>query len=403
MAAIEINEALKQIPILELQIQLRPTSGVCGALAANLFTADRTEEALPFALKSFEKTPSQIFAMNLGLIYKDLGMHKESFKIMEYAAMLDGTDPYVQLGYAESLLRAGFWNRAWPIYDNTRATQSGAALEYALPASVKEWQGEDLGPGHLLFVLPEGGMGDRICYPRFLQVLTERGINWKFIPHTDLRGFFERLYPADKLANYGDQMEPTHWVTAFALPAKLLTTPHTIPPPLKLTASPEMIQKYNVGRPDDLPVVGLCYQAGEALQGGRRVRSLTEGQAMRLVCMTGDKVRWVSLQHKQKMPYPVLNVPMDTWEEYAGLIHHLDAVVTVDTGVMHLAGSMGKPMCVLLPGNSCWKFLASGPKCPWYPTSRLFRNGTRGFENAITELTAHIRNTPALQPLNHIP
>jgi len=70
----------------------------------------------------------------------------------------------------------------------------------------------------------------------------------------------------------------------------------------------------------------------------------------------------------------------------------LDGVVSVDTGVMHLAGAMRKPMSVLLSGNSCWKFLKTGEKCHFFPTAKLYRNEGYGFDNAIDRLVADIRN-----------
>ena len=122
---------------------------------------------------------------------------------------------------------------------------------------------------------------------------------------------------------------------------------------------------------------------------------------MRLVCMTGDRIHWVSLQHGKTMPYPVMNLPAiaegkATWEDTAGLIRNLDAVVSVDTSIMHLAGAMRKPLYVPLSGNSCWKFLKTGTKCVWYPTARLIRNQGRGFENAVDQLIGAIRNGPTL-------
>ena len=153
-----------------------------------------------------------------------------------------------------------------------------------------------------------------------------------------------------------------------------------------------MVAKYLVtSRKDNLPVVGLCWEANEMYQGGRKVRSMTEGQAMRLVCMTSHMVHWVNLQHKHPMPFPILNIPFDPWEELAGLIHNLDAVVSVDTGPMHLAGCLGKPMVTMLSANSCWKFMLNEGKCRWYPTAKIFRNPTRGFEQCIDKVAQYIR------------
>ncbi len=347
---------------------------------------------------AWAKNRNPTIALSMGLVLKELGRHAESLEMLELAYHSMPEDDYIRLGYSEGLLKAGFWKQAWPIYDNARPTQQAAALDLQLPLKVREWDGTLLGPGHKLMVINEGGTGDRFSYARWLPELTKLGIDWVFYPYGELFTFFERLFPRERLIKDGEQIipDPTHWVTTFALPAKLRATPNTIPPPLPFTATPESIEKFKVERPDNLPVVGICYQAAEQHQGGLKIRSLSEGQAMRLVCMTGDKVHWVSLQHGKTLPHPVMNPPLiaegkATWEDTAGLIHNLDGIVSVDTSIMHLAGAMGKRLLVPLSGNSCWKFLKTGKKCVWYPTARLIRNEGRGFENAVDQLIGVIR------------
>jgi len=56
----------------------------------------------------------------------------------------------------------------------------------------------------------------------------------------------------------------------------------------------------------------------------------------------------------------------------ASLIACLDAVVSVDTFVLHLAGAMGKPTFGLLALNADPRW-GSEEKTPWYPSVRLFR------------------------------
>jgi tetratricopeptide (TPR) repeat protein len=394
MGVLEKETARRTVTELETLCGVRPTADLLGELAACYYTLGDSEKALPLAEAAWNHTRHALIGMNLALIYKDLGRHDDATRTVERAYCLEPENAYIRLGFAEGLLKAGLWKQAWLYYDNSRPTQLGAALDLRLPQTVREWNGEPLPEGHQLLVINEGGTGDRLSYPRWLSELTRKGINWVFYPYSELYSFFERIWPREKLIKDGDDINPTHWCTAFSLPAKLNVGPNEVPPPLPILAIPEQVQKYIIPRTANLPIVGICYDASEKFQGGRKVRSLTEGQAMRLVTMTGNVVQWVNLQFGQKMPYPVNNVPFVNWEETAGLVSNLDAVVSVDTSVMHLAGALRKPLAVLLSANSCWKFLRDGEKCVWYPTARLFRNKGYGFENAITNLISAIRKNP---------
>ena len=391
MEVMQKSHAEARVKELEELCQIRPTSSILADLAACYFTLGRTEEALPLAQKAWEKNKHSGIGMNLALILKDLGRHEESLQVVEQAYNINSDDFYIRLGYSEGLLKAGFWKQAWLLYDNARPTQQGAMCDLRLPGQVKEWSGASLPDNHLLFVINEGGTGDRLSYARWLPELTKRGINWKFYPYAELFPFFERIFPREKLVKDGDDITATHWTTTFALPAKLNVGPTEIPPPLPLKPTQEAIDKYKIVRTDSLPIVGICYAAAEKFQGDRKVRSMTEGQAMRLVCQTGDLIHYVNLQYDNVMPFPVSSIPFKTWEDTAGLIHNLDAVISVDTGVMHLAGALNKPMAVVLSGNSCWKFLKTGKKLKLYPSATFYRNPGRGFEEAISELVKDIR------------
>lgn len=80
----------------------------------------------------------------------------------------------------------------------------------------------------------------------------------------------------------------------------------------------------------------------------------------------------------------------DTAEKIAGL----DLVISIDTSVAHLAGAMGKPVCVLLPFVPDWRWLLDREDTPWYPTARLFRqDDSRTWDGVVARLA------PALQVL----
>jgi hypothetical protein len=57
----------------------------------------------------------------------------------------------------------------------------------------------------------------------------------------------------------------------------------------------------------------------------------------------------------------------------AAYVQQLDLIISVDTSVAHLAGSLAKPVWVLLAQNADWRWFREREDSPWYPTARLFR------------------------------
>jgi ADP-heptose:LPS heptosyltransferase len=69
---------------------------------------------------------------------------------------------------------------------------------------------------------------------------------------------------------------------------------------------------------------------------------------------------------------------LNDFSDTAALMANLDLVISVDTAVAHLAGSMGKPVWLLLPYAADWRWLLDRDDSPWYPTMRLFRQKSPG-------------------------
>jgi hypothetical protein len=74
----------------------------------------------------------------------------------------------------------------------------------------------------------------------------------------------------------------------------------------------------------------------------------------------------------------------------AAIIAELDLIITVDTMVAHLAGSMGKPVWTILPYAADWRWML-GRTSPWYPSMRLFRQSSPGnWAGALREVAAEL-------------
>jgi hypothetical protein len=61
------------------------------------------------------------------------------------------------------------------------------------------------------------------------------------------------------------------------------------------------------------------------------------------------------------------------FRDTAAAIVNLDLVVSVDSSVGHLAGTLDVPAWIVLPRNPDWRWGFEGEDSPWYPRARLFR------------------------------
>jgi len=66
------------------------------------------------------------------------------------------------------------------------------------------------------------------------------------------------------------------------------------------------------------------------------------------------------------------------WLDTAAVISQLDLVVTPDTALAHLAGSLARPVWMALHRPAEWRWMRDPDDSPWYPTMRLFRQENLG-------------------------
>jgi len=100
-------------------------------------------------------------------------------------------------------------------------------------------------------------------------------------------------------------------------------------------------------------------------------------------------VTWISLQKGEAAAEQLAALPADVrvrdgssreqdLAETAALVAGLDLVITTDTCIAHLAGAMDKPVWILLPCLSDWRWMQDVETTPWYPSARLFRQSSPG-------------------------
>ena len=84
------------------------------------------------------------------------------------------------------------------------------------------------------------------------------------------------------------------------------------------------------------------------------------------------------------------------WLTTAGVMSHLDLVISPDSAIAHLAGALGRRAWIALPRPAEWRWMRDRDDSPWYPAMRLFRQDRIGdwsgvfrrMRDALAELVA---------------
>ena len=90
---------------------------------------------------------------------------------------------------------------------------------------------------------------------------------------------------------------------------------------------------------------------------------------------------------------------LNDFADTAALIQNLDLIISIDTAVLHLAGTLGKPAWGLLKFFPDARWLLDRSDSPWYPTVRLFRQqAPNQWEPVISEVAQALRQLQNVRP-----
>ena len=272
-------------------------------------------------------------------------------------------------------MRQGNLRTAWAIADrNLRARDPATRDDPRQPYHERwVWDGGDL-RGREIVVRCYHGLGDTLQFVRFLPLLRARASRVTLEAQPELAALLSGLPGVDRLVPF-DLARPIPAECAI----EIMELQHALraePPP----APPLRVSPLSIAAG---AATGVCWQAGA----WDHARSIPLA-LLRPVLPTDA----VSLQRGAAaagLPDP-LDGDMAVGAT-AGLIAALDRVVTVDTMVAHLAGTLGRPVHLLLRHEADWRW-ELGERTRWYPAMRIHRQTAPGdWSGAVASLRQALR------------
>lgn len=340
--------------------------------------------------------PQDLMALNdLGLAEAARGNHHTALECYDRALGLAPDFADTQFNKSLTCLLLGNFTEGWRLWEARKRKKTPIGFQdFGLPL----WTGAQEVSGRRILLHWEQGFGDTIQFIRYAPLVRAKGADVALMVQPELASLIRRVMPDIELVNQVPA-DTTLQCPLMSLPRAFATVLDTIPP------APAW--KADGGRRDTWrarlgiamkPCIGFSWR-GSAGHANDRNRSLALQDVLPLM---DDSAMWFGIQ--KGMPdtdrlvltrasdLRVFDDEVTDFEDTAALVAEMDLIITVDTSLAHLAGSMGRECWVMLPFNPDWRWLLDRQDSPWYASLRLFRQKRMGdWSGVLAELRSALQ------------
>lgn len=334
-----------------------------------------------YALALAEDRHSASAFNNYGNVLREIGEPEAAIPFLQRSIQLAPTAATPNFNLAVAYLLAGDYARGWPQYEHRWNFEhlAGTLPKFQQP----RWTGQDLRDKTIL-VMQEQGLGDTIQFIRFIFGLHNAGARVILQVNDNLAPLFAGSPVIYEIIDVKDTPEGfDYWTPIMSIPGIMGVTLQNLPHQLQyLAPRADMVQEWQqrLG-PKKRLRVGVCW-SGRPDSWINRHKGMPFEVMLDLV-KRNPGTEWYNLQvectpeQAQTLEqHGVKNFPglVRNFADSAGLIHHMDVVISVDTAVAHLSGALGRPTWIPLNWyGTDWRWLLKRDDSPWYPSARLFR------------------------------
>jgi tetratricopeptide (TPR) repeat protein len=384
-----LGKAEEAFPIMQSVVQENAT---VSAWQLNLGVMYKHQQEYDQAMMHFKRAveldPNMFAAYyNQGVIYMDLAQFDKAHAILDtvIARGDQGAGRYYKcmLYFLEGKI-----SKALEFWDWRFRHVDAPLREWPFP----RWKGEPLPAGKKLLLWAEQGIGDELMFAGLLPQFLEKNIPVVVEASKRLVPLFERSFDIEiaprslegckRLVHDPDIafQAPIGDLLYHAMPKKDYPLRSGY---LKADAALTELFRMRYAALGEGPKVGISWYSSNYSTGGQRSIALEDW----LPVLSVPNIRWVSVQYGDKRAEVEAftkkhGIPIH-WDEtvdamqdmdrFAAQVASLDMVVSVANSTVHMAGSMGIPVWVLLPEVPSWRWQMHTDDAIWYPHIKLFR------------------------------
>lgn len=342
------------------------------------------KEAEFYARKAFDQFPEYAASYgNLASFMVRDGRYHEAKELFEKALEISPGDHHLTQGLGLIYLALGDYQTGYRLRARDVWEQNAHRPGRRLPAQLFDLTGRKV------FIFPDEGHGDCVAMSRFVPRIKRLGGSVYGGARKPLLRLWQGLEGVDKVIEATQDFRQFETaMSLICLPGYFRISADTVPPPIPFKvpkAASERAQRITAPFKNHFKI-GFCW-SGSSGYINNYARSTTHKRFLPLANIEGVKL--FSLYKGEYLPPyledPAARVTVDAsssdadYADAVGTIMEMDLVITVDTCIAHLAGTMGKPTWLLIHNVPYYYFAkAYGDRTPWYPSARIFRQPQHG-------------------------
>jgi len=378
---------------LRLQPNLPPAIyGMGNALAA----LGRPAEAQPYLERSVGLDPQFALAwLALGTVHQALGAQAAAVRAFDQALRLRPDLAAAHMNRSLAWLAMRDFARGLPEYEWRLQTVAQPVIE-----TLPRWHGEPI-EDRTLLVHAEQGFGDTLQFVRFVPLVAQRAARVVLEVQPSLLPLLApaaRTWRVTLIARGQPRPATDLQIPLLSLPFALGTRYDTIPGRTPyLSVPPAYGRKWRGSLGGQAKrKIGLAWS-------GRIQRNETRSMPLAALepLFALDGIDWIVLQpdlsdtervaldaHPRASSIHRFDKRIGDFADTAAIIERLDAVVSIDTSIAHLAGALRKPLWLMLPFAADWRWFEDDARSPWYAGATLVRQPRPGAWDDVADTVA---------------
>jgi Flp pilus assembly protein TadD len=346
------------------------------ALGYASFALDRLDEADQTFCRALERDPRSARALRgRGQVANERARWNEAGDFFDRALAVAPEDPDARFQRAVLDLRFGRVREGWANFGAIVDTEIDRARYYYRLCGVPFWDGSSL-RGRRLLVSSSHGLGDHLMMARFLPRLpTDGEVTVESPP--ELFALFSRSFPALRFV----LREPLQAPSTMDVHIPIMNLPHAlgvrdesdVRSAAYLRVDPAVVAAHRerFAREPGVRQIGIAWH-GNPKNRRERWRTAPLAHWTPLAALADVRLHAlhvaVSDDERRAAAFALERSTFATMDDTAAFVAALDAVVTVDTSIVHLAGALGVPTWLANPLHSDFRWGIGREDSPWYPT-----------------------------------